>query len=38
MDRATAAISDEARGALELLLDFEARRGRLRQTLREALR
>jgi GntR family transcriptional regulator/MocR family aminotransferase len=29
---------DEARGAWELLLEFEARRGRLRQSLRETLR
>jgi GntR family transcriptional regulator/MocR family aminotransferase len=38
MDRATEGVCDEARGAPELLLDFEARRGRLRQALREALR
>ena len=38
MDRATANVSDEARGARGLLLDFGARRGRLRQDLREALR
>jgi GntR family transcriptional regulator / MocR family aminotransferase len=29
---------DEARGSWELLLEFDARRGRLRQSLREALR
>lgn len=38
MDRATEPVSDEARGGQELLLDFAARRGRLRQGLREALR
>lgn len=39
MDRATEPVSDEARGAQELLLlNFDARRGRLRQGLREALR
>ena len=38
MNRATARLPDEARGAWELLLEFDARRGRLRQSLREALR
>lgn len=38
MDRATESISDEASGGRELLLDFIARRGRLRLGLREALR
>jgi GntR family transcriptional regulator/MocR family aminotransferase len=38
MDRSTGRLADEARGAQELLLEFDARRGRLRQTLREALR
>ena len=38
MDRATDSVSDKTRGAQELLLDFDARRGRLRQTLREVLR
>ena len=38
MNRATDHASDEARGAWELLLEFDARRGRLRQSLREALR
>lgn len=38
MDRSTDHLADEARGAQELLLEFDARRGRLRSTLREALR
>jgi GntR family transcriptional regulator / MocR family aminotransferase len=38
MDRATGGVSDRARGAQELLLDFDPPRGRLRQTLREVLR
>jgi GntR family transcriptional regulator/MocR family aminotransferase len=38
MNRATEPVLDEARGERELLLDFAARRGRLRQELREALR
>jgi GntR family transcriptional regulator / MocR family aminotransferase len=38
MDRATKPVSDEATDGRELLLDFAARRGRLRQGLREALR
>jgi GntR family transcriptional regulator / MocR family aminotransferase len=38
MDRSTDRLADEARGAQELLLEFDARRGRLRMTLREALR
>jgi len=38
MNRATDSSLDEARGAWELLLEFEARRGRLRQSLRETLR
>jgi GntR family transcriptional regulator / MocR family aminotransferase len=38
MNRSTDSSSDEARGAWELLLEFEARRGRLRQSLRETLR
>jgi GntR family transcriptional regulator/MocR family aminotransferase len=38
MNRSTGRLADEARGAQELLLDFAAQRGRLRQTLREALR
>jgi hypothetical protein len=38
MDRSTVRPPDEARGAQELLLDFDAQRGRLRQALREALR
>jgi GntR family transcriptional regulator/MocR family aminotransferase len=38
MDRATVPVSDEARGSRELLLDFAARPGQLRQGLREALR
>jgi GntR family transcriptional regulator / MocR family aminotransferase len=38
MDRATDGSIDEARGARELLLEFDARRGHLRQSLREALR
>jgi len=38
MDSSTEHLSDEARGAWELLLDFDARRGRLRQSLRDTLR
>jgi GntR family transcriptional regulator / MocR family aminotransferase len=38
MNRATDRLPDEARGAWELLLEFDARRGRLRQSLRETLR
>jgi GntR family transcriptional regulator / MocR family aminotransferase len=38
MNRSTDGSLDEARGAWELLLEFEARRGRLRQSLRETLR
>jgi GntR family transcriptional regulator / MocR family aminotransferase len=38
MNRSTGGSLDEARGAWELLLEFEARRGRLRQSLRETLR
>jgi GntR family transcriptional regulator/MocR family aminotransferase len=38
MNRATNRLPDEARGAWELLLEFDARRGRLRQSLRETLR
>ena len=38
MDRATDGLCDEASGGRELLLDFPARRGRLRSGLREALR
>src|ERR671924_670368 len=38
MNRATADVSDGARGARELLLEFESRRGRLRRSLTEALR
>jgi GntR family transcriptional regulator/MocR family aminotransferase len=38
MTRASRTASDEARGARELLLDVELRRGRLRSSLRESLR
>jgi GntR family transcriptional regulator/MocR family aminotransferase len=38
MDRATELPSDEARGAHEVLLALEYRRGRLRRSLQEALR
>jgi GntR family transcriptional regulator / MocR family aminotransferase len=38
MDRATGGLCDEASSGRELLLDFPARRGRLRSGLREALR
>jgi len=38
MDRATQGPLDEARGARELLLEFEPRRGFLRRSLTEALR
>lgn len=38
MNRATADVLDRARGASELLLEFESRRGRLRRSLTEALR
>ena len=38
MDRATEGPSNESRGARELLLELELRRGRLRRSLTEALR
>ena len=38
MARSTDHAANEARGAWELLLDFEARRGQLRKSLRETLR
>ena len=38
MDRSTEGLSNEARGTWELLLEFDARRGRLRQSLRDTLR